>query len=63
MSNIDIEKSLKRALYQVPDIDLQAIINTPVIKMTQHDSITEQRKQNSRSVILKVKRTLSKDRE
>ena len=48
MKKINIEKSIKRAVNQAPTIDFEKLVNTPVVRMAEHDYITRlQEKQMS----------------
>lgn len=43
MKKINIEESIKRAMEQAPTVDFEKLVNSTVVKMSEHDYITKQR--------------------
>lgn len=51
MKRAEIEKSLVRSLRQAPSLDFQELVNIPVTKMQEHDSVTRRDRKRSPSHI------------
>lgn len=47
MKEIDLEKSLRKTINCAPGLDFEELAKIPVVKMTEHDYITRQQRENS----------------